>query len=78
MKCTLIEKISCDINCFSCSNSSGLKPKELSIKIPMSRPLPLSSVVGAGGITRAAEGVTASCPVVGSSLSVPGTLKAFY
>ena len=43
----------------------------------MSRPFLLTSVVGAGGVTRI-EGVAASCTVVGSSLSVAGTLEAFY
>ena len=52
MKCILIEMTNCDINCFSRSNSSGVKPKELSISMPMSRPFVLTSVVGASGVTR--------------------------
>ena len=77
MKCILIETTSCDMNCFRRSNSAGVKPKELSINIPMSRPFVLTSVLGAGGVTRE-EGVTASCSVVGSSPSVAGTLEEFY
>lgn len=74
VKCILIEKINCDINCFSCLNLLGFRLKELLIKIFMFRFFFLIFFVGVGGIIWV-EGVIVFCFVVGSLFLVVGMLR---